>query len=129
MLDDYNESYTIVESEKDKAPTPGDEDFDQTTMLNDVYCVSSDETVNLAAPLKCNSYKWIVTDPENNNAEVTVLYFDGLTECNSRLFVAYIPESGLQEGKTYVLTLTVTDKGGTTYTDKCELVIYKHVIF
>lgn len=128
MLDNYNENYTVVEAESTKAPVPGDANFDPSTMLQETYCVASDETVNLAAPYKCNSYKWVVTDPSENGKEVTVLYFDGLYECTQRLFVTYIPESGLKAGNTYVITLTVTDKEGAAYTDTCELVIYNHVL-
>lgn len=129
MLDDYNGNYTVVEAEAQKAPTPGDPNFDPASMLQETYCVSENETLNLAGPYKCNSYKWVVTDPSDGNKELRILYFDGLYECRQRLFVTYIPESGLVAGKTYIVTLTVTDKEGTAYTDSCELVIYKHFIY
>lgn len=129
MLDDYNSNFTIDTSIYETTPSPGDEDFIESGMLLDTYCVGSNETINLAAPYKCDSYSWVVTDPLDANNEVTVKFFDGSMICNSRLFVTYIPESGLKAGRTYKLTLTVTDKEGNAYKDFCELVIYQHFEF
>jgi len=130
MLGDYNSQFQIENPTSESSPSPGDTDFDESLMLFDTYCIGSNETVNLAAPYRCDSYSWVVTDPiEGEDYEVPVKYFDGSTECHQRLFVAYIPDSGLKAGRTYKLTLTVTDKEGNAYKDICELVIYQHYEF
>lgn len=128
MLEDYNGNFTVDYDVMNQFPSPGDPDFDEKQMLWETYCVGSHETVNLAGPYKCDSYNWVVTDPLNDE-EVTVKYFDGTYICNQRQFVTYIPESGLEIGKTYRLTLTVSDKDGNLYSDVCELVIYQHYEF
>lgn len=142
MLDDYNSNFNFEAAPVVKQPVPGDIDFKEEDMLADTYCIGDHETINLAAPDNCNSWSWVVTDPfdlsvvydENNNKfieekVIKVVFFDGsyVDDYKERLFVTYIPESGLSPGKTYKLTLTVTDKEGKAYKDICELVIYQHL--
>ena len=136
MLDDYNSNFAITHAVDDGSqPIPGDKDFVAADMLFTEYYVASDDTLNLSAPHKCDSYTWVVTDPEEYVPEgssptpIDVVMFEGRDKV-SREFITYIPESGLEVGKTYQITLTIVgtlDK--KTYTDTAGLVIYKHYEF
>ena len=135
MLDDYNSNFTVTHNVDDgSAPVPGDKNFVASDMLFTEYYIASDDTLNLSAPLRCNSYSWVVTNPEEivldggDPTPINVGMFGG-TNANSREFITYIPESGLEVGKTYRLTLTVVGADGKTYTDTAGLVIYKHYEF
>lgn len=125
MLDDYNSRFTAIKTEV--SLNPGDEGFDESNMLFRWYYVASDDTLNLFGPYKCNSYNWIVTDPDTNE-EVNVNMFAGYTKYQ-REYVTYIPESGLEVPHTYKLTLQVTDKEGNVYTDIAELVLFKKILY
>ncbi len=127
MLNSYNESFEVVNT--NVSPNPGDDDFVESEMLFTEYYVSCDDTLNIAAPYNCSSYKWVVTDPEDNSGdELDIQMYEDYTKVQ-REFVTYIPDSGLETGITYRLTLTVTDKDGNSYSDTCGLVIYKHYEF
>lgn len=126
MLDDYNENFAIVNTAA--LPLPGDENFDESQMLMTEYYVALDDTLTLSAPFNCSSYDWVVTDPQDNNNVVDIVMY-GEYNGFQREFVTYIPESGLKVGRTYRLTLTVTDADGNLYKDTCGLVIYKHYNF
>lgn len=127
ILNDYNSNFNEITEYY--APKPGDPDFDERQMLFGEYYVASDDTLNLFGPYGCDSYSWSVTDPKDKSgAEIDVVLFQGYTKFQ-REYVVYIPDSGLETGKTYKLTLTVTDKEGTIYTDTCGLVVYQHYDF
>jgi hypothetical protein len=129
MLDDYNSSFSILPEKP--LPSPGDIDFVASEMLYSEYYVASDDTLNISGPYNCNSYLWVVTKPDSTTDKdevVNINLYDSYT-LNEREFVTYIPDSGLEVGKTYRLTLTVTDKEGNEYKDSCGLVIYKHYDF
>lgn len=141
MLDDYNSNFTITHAVDDGTqPSPGDPDFVASDMLFPIYYVSSVDTLNLAAPYNCRSYTWVLTDPEEaydpavGPTEIDLVMFND-TDRVSRTFVAYIPESldkgVLEIGKTYKLTLTVTEKNeeAKSYTDIAAVVIYKNYDF
>lgn len=136
MLDDYNSNFTVTHAVDDgSAPVPGDPDFVAEDMLFTEYYIASDDTLNLCAPLKCNSYRWVVTDPDENvpegssPTEIDVVMFEDRDKV-SREFITYIPNSGLVAGKTYKLTLTVVGTADRkTYTDTAGLVVYKHYEF
>jgi len=134
MVEDYNSKFTIV-AEESGPPSPGDIDFVERDMLYDEYYVSSQDTLNLAAPFNCDSYEWIMTDPEETYdknigpTEIPVVMF-GDRDRSSREYVTYIPDSGLETGKTYKLLLRITTDGGTKgYKDACGIVIYEHYDF
>ncbi|MBQ7752225.1 MAG: hypothetical protein IJR80_01030 [Treponema sp.] len=141
MLDDYNSNFTVTHAVEDGSkPSPGDSDFVASEMLYPIYYVSSDDTLNLAAPYNCRSYRWVLTDPTENYdpaigpTEIDLVMFNG-TDKVSRTFVAYMPDSitaGILEiGKTYKLTLTVTEKNeeAKSYTDIAAVVVYKNYDF
>ena len=94
-------------------------------MLFDEYFVYNDGTLNLAAPPRCYNYKWVLRDPEKGYEEVKILkYWEG-SGPDQRLFVIYVPETGL-ESKTYQLTLTVYNKEEKPFSDVCGIIIYDH---
>lgn len=126
MLDDYNENFAVIRPSP--LPIPGDDDFDEREMLMAAYYVSSNDTFNVCAPYDCSSYTWIVSDPENDDEEIDITMFIGYSRFQ-REFVTYIPDSGLEEGKTYKLTLIVTDREGNEYFDISSLVIYHYYLF
>lgn len=131
-MDDYNGNFgkpalTAVEIAQLGPDDPG---FDERMMLFDDYFVSHDDTLTLAAPYNCSSYLWVITDPEAEDADapVPVQTYGNFTDYQ-REYVLYIPESGLETGKTYKLTLTVKNKGGKIFHDDCCLVIYREYYF
>lgn len=141
MLDDYNSNFTVTHAvDNGTQPSPGDANFVASDMLFPIYYVSSVDTLNLAAPYNCRSYSWVLTDPEEaydpdvGPTEIDLVMFNN-TDRVSRTFVTYIQESlekGILEiGKTYKLTLTVTEKNeeAKSYTDIAAVVIYKNYDF
>lgn len=148
LYDQYNENFaksTMLEEllkqqqqeqEKEEEETqkkPGDIDFDESDMLFEEYYVYDDGTLNLAAPPDCYNYQWTVQDPVNGYKNVTIYKFwDGTMNVDvytKREFIIYVPDSGLESGKTYQLTLTVEDKAGNKYSDVCGIIVYNHVIY
>ena len=135
MLDDYNGGFNtgyVTVSDKDTSQEvlePGDQGFDQTTLLFSSYTVYSIGTLNLAAPSSCKQFIWELTDPsaDDPNKAVEVTYFDGTTSTRRRTsdYVVYMPESGLEIGHTYYLTLTVTGKDGRVYSDLAQIFTVK----
>ncbi len=121
----YNKNFTVTAIEGEDVLKPGDEGFDENTMLYDEYFVYNDGTLNLAAPKDCYNYTWILRDPEYDYSVVQIAKFWEGSGTNTREFIIYIPESGL-EAKTYQLSLTLYDKEGNAYTDVCGLIVYNH---
>lgn len=126
MLEEYNGNFTVEITEY-TAPCPGDTDFDEANMLFDEYIVASDDTLTLAAPKKCNIYKWILQDPASNNEEVTPVLFGGGSN-NERIYSIYIGESGLKSGKTYRLLLAVYGEATKQWHyDVAAIVVYERI--
>lgn len=126
MLEEYNGNFTVVDTEY-TSPCPGDEDFDESKMLFEEYVVSYTDTLTLAAPKRCNSYRWHIYDPENGYQEITPKLFNGGTNTH-RIYSMYIEESGLECGKTYRLLLAVYGES-TRKWHYCasSIVVYKHL--
>ncbi len=126
MIEDYNSDFsssgaTVVTDLE--GPQPDDPDFNKDDMLYSEYFVYDDGTLTLAAPSRCLTYEWVLTDPVTEEV-IDVTTLDGtLLE---RYFRIYVPNSGLESDKTYKLTLTVMGYKGGVYTDSCGLIIYKH---
>lgn len=134
LLEQYlSQKQTEEEEIEDKILTPNDEGFDESDMLFEEYYVYDDGTLNLAAPPDCYNYQWTVQDPVNGYKNVTIYKFwDGTMNVDvytKREFIIYVPDSGLESGKTYQLTLTVEDKAGNKYSDVCGIIVYNHVIY
>lgn len=140
MLDDYNGGftwgYTTVDTEEGDdgiVLQPGDQGFDERTMLRDEYFLGYDSTLNLYAPITSESVQWFICDPDD--ADETKIEFnpcsepyDGtqaVTVVDTQIFSLYAEDSGLDNGTTYKLTLNVW-KGGKKYSDWCSLVVYQH---
>lgn len=138
LVENYNSKYQQGTSGYDSANglAPGEEGFVAEEMLASKYFIRSDGTLNLYAPPRCESYKWSLSKIEIETAigvlgdpvdiklekEVSFNLSNGSTS-SSRGFVLYVPTSSVEIG-TYKLSLTVTDKEGTEYTDSCVLIVY-----
>lgn len=137
LVESYNSKYQQGMGGYDSASgiAPGEEGFAAEKMLASKYFIRSDGTLNLYAPPRCESYKWSLSKIETetkigvfgNPVDVKVEKEVSLSLSNastsSRGFVLYVPTSSVEIG-TYKLSLTVTDKEGTEYTDSCVLVVY-----
>lgn len=131
MLDGYNGGFNVgyvtvsKNDESEEILEPGDEGFSQKTLLFDSYTVYDIGTLNIAAPSSCRSFSWILTDPSIRKGDntVKVTFFDGIstTERKTKEYVVYMPNSGLETGHTYYLTLSVIGKDGKTYTDLAQI--------
>lgn len=117
MLDDYNSNFTPYEEEN---LLPGQEGFEEDSMLSFIYHVPSSATLCLIAPEVSDAkYEWKITT-KNDEEIITII--------GSRL-ILYIPNYEIKPG-TYWLTLTVKiGQGGEEqiFTDSCELVIFEDI--
>ena len=117
MLDDYNSNFTPYEEEN---LLPGQDGFEEESMLALIYHVPSSATLCLIAPeLPDAKYEWKITTKDNEEI---------ITIIGSRL-VLYIPNYEIKPG-TYWLTLTVKiGQGGEEqiFTDSSELVIFEDI--
>lgn len=137
MLDDYNggfkkgySTYSLDSSVTSKElPQPGDLEFKEDDMLYPIYKVSQNATLNLSAPGNCSSYRWTMTDPEDENeVELRIKLMEGSTISTKR-YVLYVPQSGLYASKTFKLKLKVHGNDGYDYTDVCGVAVYKDYYF
>ena len=145
MLDDYNGHYEPA-TNMELIKNPGDAGFDEKRMLDEIYVASSEGNLNLAAPYKCKSYKWIFYKTINKiqretgeSAIDTELVditdkLDFYPDCgkDKREFRAYIPNSQIESGVylgqgTYILRLIVVGNNDITYTDWCKVIIYDQI--
>ena len=123
----FNTGYVTVSNtdESEELLEPGDEGFSQRKLLFDSYTVYDVGTLNIAAPSSCKSFSWILTDPSIKNGDnvVKVTFFDGVsaTERKTKEYVVYMPDTKLEIGHTYYLTLTVIGKDGKTYSDLAQI--------
>lgn len=117
MLDDYNSNFTPYEEEN---LLPGQEGFEEESMLALIYHVPSSATLCLIAPeLPDAKYEWKITT--KNDDEIMTI--------NGSKLILYIPNYEIKTG-TYWLTLTVKiGQGGEEqiFTDSCELVIFEDI--
>lgn len=137
MLNDYNggfktgfASYTVdFTNVNQRVPQPGDLDFKEDDMLYPIYKVSQNATLNLSAPGNCSSYRWTMTDPDEEiEVELRVKLMEGSTISTKR-YVLYVPQSGLYASKTFKLKLKVHGNDGYDYTDVCGVAVYKDYYF
>ena len=138
MLEGYNGGFNqgyVTLSNEDESPyslEPDDSGYDQTRLLYDDYTVFDIGTLNLIAPASCKSFKWTLTDPdaEDSMEPISVTYYDGSTSFYraTQDFIVYVPDSGLETGHTYKLTLVVRGKSDGVYTDSCLIYIVKYYV-
>lgn len=130
----FNKGYVTVGNSDDSEYTlePDDSGYDQNHLLFDEYTVFDIGTLNLAAPISCKTFKWVLTDPEGKDslAPLNVKYYDGQISASrgTKDYVVYMPESKLESEHTYKLTLTVTGKKGGVYTDSCLIFVVKYYV-
>ena len=122
MVDNYNEAFLVKEGSEDS----NNEEFAASEMLYEKYFVADNETLNLFAPVGCSSVVWTLKDPSNAEKGSNFAKLFAATDVgyNKRRFVFYVPDSELEVGKIYSLTLQVV-YDGKSYTDTCLIVIYK----
>lgn len=147
MIDDYNGHFEPA-TNMSKIKNPGDSGFTSERMLDDFYSVSSEGSINLAAPYKCQSYEWTFYKSKNSKKrigdfgesinitdyeEITdKLYYYNGSGRDKREFRVYVPLSQLAKNEylgagTYVLTLKIVGNDGITYTDRATVVIYEQI--
>ena len=143
MLDDYNSHYEPA-TNMDIIYSPGDKEFKADRMLDPTYFVSSEGSINIAAPYKCSSYEWvfykIVYNQQGSQSEITStlqditsgLDFYSESGKDKREFRAYVPRSRISASEqlgpgTYILHLKVIGNDGKEYKDWCSVVIYEQV--
>jgi len=130
MISDYNQNFETPTSSKsdESSLLPGDMNFDQNQMLKNEYYIYEDASFVVSGPASCSSYEWIIIDvSDTNQTPIAVVTRPG-SSLTSKNFAIYVPESGLETGHTYKLTLTVMS-GGKAYKDSCGLIIYKHYTY
>ena len=136
MIEDYNGHFVVETADEVHALGPGDEGWTPSMMLYDEYFLYDDGMLILAAPEGSTNITWTFTDPNDKYNVVNVVIRAGIdsngnivyyrgTEYHGETLIMYVPETGLEASKTYQLQLTIKDKGGSEYTDKCGIVIYQ----
>ena len=140
MLENYNggvkKGYTTIshgQAEDEEILQPGDQGFDEKSMLRDEYFLGYDSTLNLYAPVTSERFEWYISDPDDEyetkiefcpcNDPYNSQYI--VTAVDTQIFSLYAEDSRLDNGTTYKLTLNVW-KGGKKYSDECSLVVYQH---
>ena len=143
MLDDYNSHYEPA-TNMDIIINPGDSGFVEDRMLDPTYFVSSEGSINIAAPYNCQAYEWtfykIIYHQQGSQSTITSTLqdiTDGLdfyADCgkDKREFRAYVPSSKIDakeklKSGTYILHLLVVGNDGNKYKDWCSIVIYDQV--
>lgn len=133
IIDEYNSNFTIdyANSITSDMLSPGDVGFNPAEMLKDEYYLGSDTTLNISAPYKSASFSWFVSNPLDDEI-IPIKYFGNEYEqyvVTEKVFSIDARTCGLEVGKTYKLTLQVTDQGGLLYTDVCAIVVYQRYNF
>ena len=143
MIEDYNSHFEPA-TNMDIIVNPGDKGFAAENMLDPTYFVSSEGSINIAAPYKCSSYDWafykIVYTQQGSQSEIKSTLQDitaGLdfypeSGKDKREFRAFVPRSRISANEqlkagTYILHLTVIGNDGKEYKDWCSIVIYEQV--
>ncbi|MCQ2248348.1 MAG: hypothetical protein MJZ50_04985 [Treponema sp.] len=138
MVEDYNSNLTKKEeplTEKPPDPVPGDEDFNQDSMLQEKYLVAKNATFCISAP-KSSYYLWqiyriIRTSIDVQGVNVTETYeeeivMNGIVPVQNQMLNLYMADLALlMPAGTYKLVLTVKDSTGKEYKDVSALSIYE----
>ncbi|MCQ2584796.1 MAG: hypothetical protein MJ185_04330 [Treponema sp.] len=132
MLDKTNGHFKAEEEEYDDSLIPGDEGFEESSMLNPIYYVGNRMSIVLAAP-EAARYYWTLYSLEKTETAVWVGADEVLkTEVPlppnvdrfGQNFALYIPEIPDMTPGTYELKLQVLDKDENYYSDIAQLVVY-----
>ena len=130
MIDNYNELFVTpyVEIQQEaRIPGPGDDDFDESEMLGLYYALDFREKLYLAGPPRASTYVWtiepIILEGEAGYIGRDVEYTK-YEIANSRYYtMTFASCSIFERGKSYKLSLTVTDSSGNSYSDEAVLTI------
>ena len=130
MIDNYNDLFakpTAEETKDDRIPGPGDDDFVEEEMLGLYYALDYREKLYLAGPPRASTYVWAI-EPILTNADDDYIGRDveytKYEIANSRYYtMTFASCSIFERGKSYKLSLTVTDNLGKTYSDEAVLTI------
>lgn len=132
MLENTNQHFKTEEEQYDYSLIPGDEGFEETSMLNPEYYVGTRMSIVLTAP-QAAYYNWTLYSLEKIENAVwvgadevlrTEFAFPPGVDQYRQTFTMFIPEiPGLKPG-TYELVLQVWDAQENYYSDKAQLVIY-----
>ena len=132
MLEDTNQHFEAQEVQYDYSLKPGDEGFEETSMLFSHYYVGTRMSISLFAP-EAKYYWWSLYSLEKTET-ATWVGVDEVVRTEFTLppgviqyeqgFSMYIPEvPGLSPG-TYELELQVRDQNEKIYRDVAQLIIY-----
>lgn len=129
MIDNYNELFVTPYTPPQEAriPGPGDEDFVEEEMLGLYYALDFREKLYLAGPPRASTYVWtiepILTEGEAGYIGRDVDYTK-YEIANSRYYtMTFASCSIFERGRSYKLSLTVTDSSGKSYSDEAVLTI------
>lgn len=130
MIDNYNDLFakpTSDPQQDSRIPGPGDDDFVEEEMLGLYYALDYREKLYLAGPPRASTYVWTI-EPILTNADDDYIGRDveytKYEIANSRYYtMTFASCSIFERGKSYKLSLTVTDNLGKTYSDEAVLTI------
>ena len=130
MIDNYNDLFakpTPQEEQDTRIPGPGDEDFVESEMLALYYALDIREKLYLAGPPRASTYVWtiepIIMEGEAGYIGRDVEYTK-YEIANSRYYTMTIDSCSIFErGRSYKLSLTVTDHLGNLYSDEAVLTV------
>lgn len=131
MIEDYNERFAYDDS-GDPQLLPGDEGFQESSMLQEKYPVANDASLTIVAP-KAKSYKWelyrinkktiVYSGFEVTSIEKEKIHFPPDISTYVQALSFYLPDIlGVYEG-TYELRLEVV-AAGKTYKDAAMVIVY-----
>lgn len=115
MMDDYNKKFIPMSSIPEKI-LPGDENFDEATMLDSEYVVNEWETLNISGPEGCVSYTWYI---KNKKDEIKY-------ESDKKDFSFFFYENPVFKPGKWMLYLRVECADNRVYEDSANLQITKH---
>ncbi len=132
MLENTNQHFKAQQEEYDSTLKPGDEGFEETSMLFSHYYVGTRMGLALSAPeaeyywwtlyslKKTETATWVGAD----EVERTEFALPPEVVRYDQSFSLYVPEVPGLVPETYELMLQVRDKEGKVYTDVAQLVVY-----
>ncbi|MCR5621754.1 MAG: hypothetical protein K6G18_07840 [Treponema sp.] len=118
LIEEYNENFVTIEDTDGSQYSVNDADFDASRMLRDLYSVSRRTMTNFAivGPQDGESYEWSICETVSGVS----VNLPGV-DMGSRTFSVYLPNTTLKEQTMYTVSLSVTNRAGTVFTDSGRL--------